>query len=249
MAWRVNGETVLMLGAGRALLMQLAHPAVAAGVAEHSGFPDDAFRRLFRTLDTMLAITFGDTEQSRRAAERVNGLHGRIRGDAYDALDPKLLLWVHATLVDSALLVHDRFVGTLTPSDRDRYYRDMKRQAVELRVPSSVLPGSLGDFERYVRKQVAGLEVTEEARRLARAILAPPVPLPIRPVGAAFGLITAALLPEPVRAGYGLRRRPAVEAALGTAAALSRGTLPLVPAVFRTWPAARAARARVAAAR
>src|SRR6266511_576882 len=73
-AWRVNGETALLLGAGRALLMQLAHPAVAAGVAQHSDFPGDAFERLWRTLDTMLAITFGDSEQSRRAADRVNAV-------------------------------------------------------------------------------------------------------------------------------------------------------------------------------
>lgn len=246
LAWRVNGEVVLLLGAGRALLMQLAHPAVSRAVAEHSGFPQNAFDRLFQTMDTMLAITFGDTEQSRAAAARVNGLHERVHGASYDALDPKLLLWVHATLVDSALTVHDRFVGGLSPSDRERYYRDMKRQAAVLRVPSSILPGNLGEFDRYVRKRVARLEVTDDARRLARDILRPPLPLPLRPVGAAFGLVTASLLPDRLREGYGLPRIPPVDLGLTAAAAVSRRILPLVPRVLRTWPGVTAARRRAA---
>src|SRR5436309_11738206 len=107
-AWRVNGETAMLLGGPRALLMQIAHPAVAAGVAEHSDFPHEPYRRLWRTIDSMLTISFGDAVQSRQAAERVTALHTRVKGPTYDALDPELLMWVHATLVDSALVVHER---------------------------------------------------------------------------------------------------------------------------------------------
>ena len=246
LAWRVNGEVVLLLGAGRALLMQLAHPAVAAGVAEHSGFPGDPYTRLWRTLDTMLAITFGDTEQSRVAAGRVNAVHERVKGGTYYALDPRLLLWVHATLVDSALLVHDRFVGGLSPSDRERYYRDMKRQAAVLRVPPGVLPGGLGDFRRYVRKQVARLEVGDRARELARDILSPPVPLPLRPAAQTFRLVTIGLLPEPLREGYGLTWGGLRDRGLGAAALATRAMLPFVPTVLRRWPGARAAQRRAA---
>jgi uncharacterized protein (DUF2236 family) len=244
LAWRVNGEVVLLLGAGRALLMQLAHPAVAAGVAEHSDFPEDPYARLWRTLDTMLAITFGDTEQSRRAADRVNAVHERVRGASYDALDPSLLLWVHATLVDSALTVHERFVGGLSPSDRERYYRDMKRQAAVLRVPPAVLPGNLGDFRRYVRKQIARLEVGDRARELARDILSPPVPLPLRPAAQTFRLVTTGLLPQPLREGYGLRWSRFWDRGLAAAALASRTALPFVPDVLRRWPGARAAQRR-----
>jgi len=245
LAWRVNGEIVLLLGAGRALLMQLAHPAVAAAVAEHSGFPVDALGRLTRTMDTTFAITFGDSEQSRLAAARVNAVHERVHGEVYDALDPQLLLWVHATLVDSALMVHDRFVGSLSPADRAGYYREMKRHATVLRVPPSVLPRTLGAFDRYVRAEIARLEVTDEARRLATDILSPPVPLPLRPAAMTFGLITASLLPDSLREGYGLSRRRLVDAGLSMVAAASRILLPLVPPVFRTWPGATAARRRV----
>jgi uncharacterized protein (DUF2236 family) len=244
LAWRVNGEVVLLLGAGRALLMQLAHPAVAAAVSEHSGFPDDALGRLMRTMDTTFAITFGDSEQSRLAAARVNAVHERVRGDVYDALDPQLLLWVHVTLVDSALLVHDRFVGSLSPVDRAGYYREMKRQATVLRVPPSILPRTLGAFDRYVLAEIAGLEVTDEARRLAKNILSPPVPLPLRPAAMTFGLITTSLLPDSLREGYRLPRRPLVDTGLTVVAAVSRAVLPFVPSVLRTWPGATAARRR-----
>jgi uncharacterized protein (DUF2236 family) len=248
LAWRVNGEAVLLLGGGRALLMQLANPAVAAAVADHSGFPHDALGRLIRTMNTTFAITFGDTEQSRLAAVRVNALHERVRGDSYDALDPDLLLWVHATLVDSALVVHDRFVGTLTAPEREGYYREMKRQATVLRVPPSVLPRTLGSFERYVEAQVARLEVTDVARRLARDILSPPVPLLLRPPAMAFGLVTASLLPEPLREGYGIPRRRLVDLAIAISATASRATLPYLPEALRTWPGATAARRRAAPA-
>ena len=246
-AWRVNGEVVLLVGAGRALLMQLAHPAVAAGVVEHSDFRDDPYARLWRTLGTMLTVTFGDTEQSRRAAQRVNVVHHVVRGEGYDALDPALLLWVHATLVDSALVVHDRFVGGLSSSERERYYRDMKRQAAALRVPLSHLPGNVGEFDRYVRKQVGSLEVSDQGRSLARKILAPPVPLPLRPAALTFRMLTAGLLPERLRSAFGLRWGRAHELGLGTAAGLSRAVLPAVPELLRRWPAARAACRRVAA--
>jgi uncharacterized protein (DUF2236 family) len=96
MVWRVNGETAMLLGSGRALLMQIAHPMVAAGVADHSDFEADAFDRLWRTLDAVLTVAFGDTEQALEAADRVRGIHGRVigrrGGRTYSALDHELLL-------------------------------------------------------------------------------------------------------------------------------------------------------------
>jgi uncharacterized protein (DUF2236 family) len=250
LAWRVNGEIALLLGGGRALLMQLADPSVAAGVADHSGFPDDAFTRLWRTLDTMVEITFGDAEHSRRAAERVNAVHRGVNGvtpvgSPYRALDPHLLLWVHATLVDSALAVHDRFVGGLSSSERDRYYRDMKRHAAVLDVPRQILPGSLGDFDRYVRKQAGRLQVSDQARALAADVLSPPVPFPLRPASVLFRQITIGLLPARLRDAYGLRWDPVRGWLLAAAARTARTLTPVVPALLRRWPYARAAERRV----
>src|SRR5438445_12581788 len=98
MVWRVNGEAVLILGGARALLLQVAHPMVAAGVVDHSDFGARPYARLWHTLDVVLTITFGDSEQSADAAERVAEIHRRVMGERhgrpYSALDPDLLLWV-----------------------------------------------------------------------------------------------------------------------------------------------------------
>jgi uncharacterized protein (DUF2236 family) len=250
--WRVNGETIMLLGGPRALLMQIAHPAVAAGVADHSDFPEEPYQRLWRTLDAMLTISFGDRDQSAQMAERVTAVHRRVNGQTpdgvpYDALDPELLLWVHATGTDTALVTYKLFVSELTRVDRERYYEDMKRQAVALETPAAVLPQTLADFERYVERTCATLEISDQARRLARDILSPPVPLALQPVSRFLELITTGLLPLPLREGYGLRWSSSRERLLHTSVRSIRGMLPFLPAVLRRWPHARGAAKRAAA--
>src|SRR2546429_10004241 len=123
---RVSREHVLILGGGRALLMQLAHPMVAAGVDEHSDFRQRPMYRLRRTIRLTMAIVFGDRETALAAARAVNQTHGRVRGERYRALDPDLLLWVHATLVDSALVTYDTFVRALSAGERDAFFPERK---------------------------------------------------------------------------------------------------------------------------
>src|SRR5205085_5742513 len=106
LTWRVNREGVLLLGGGRALLLQVAHPLVAAGVAQHSNYREDPFGRLFRTLDTVTTIVFGATPDAHEAAARLRRIHERVKGVAddgtpYQATDHDLIMWVHATLVDT----------------------------------------------------------------------------------------------------------------------------------------------------
>jgi uncharacterized protein (DUF2236 family) len=116
-SWRIDREVMVLAGGSGALLMQLAHPAVAAGVAEHTDFRADPFARLRRTLAATHAVVFGSTPRAERAIRRVNAIHAAVRGkvpetgEPYRALDPTLLLWVHATLVDTAIRVSDRFVA------------------------------------------------------------------------------------------------------------------------------------------
>ena len=119
---RINRENVLLLGGGRALLMQLAHPSVAAGVDDHSDFRTHPVRRLRRTIRMTMAIVFGDRDTAMAAARAVNRVHAHVRGDDYQALDPGLLLWVHATLVDSALVTYSTFVQPLTDRERQLYH-------------------------------------------------------------------------------------------------------------------------------
>jgi uncharacterized protein (DUF2236 family) len=247
--WRVNGEAVTILGGGRALLMQLAEPRVASGVADHSRFEEDAFARLWRTLDAVLTAAFGDTRQAEAAAARVNRVHdaviGERDGEPYRATDPELLLWVHATLVDTALVCYERFVGPLPPSDTERYLAEMARFAELFGVPADVLPADLPAFRAYVDRRVRELRVSAEARRLAEGILHPPVSPALAPSRALLRETTVGLLPEPLRAGFGLPFGPARERALDALAWTLRRTLPLLPSNVRRWPHAEAARARL----
>jgi uncharacterized protein (DUF2236 family) len=245
----VNAQTAILLGGGRALLLQLAHPQVAAGVADHSDFGRDAFGRLAHTLDLTLTVSFGDEHQRRAAAARVADTHRQVSGTRadrpYRALDPELLLWVHATLVDSALVTFDRFVASIGRSARARYHEEMKRQAVAFGVPEDRMPGSFEDFRRYVDRMVTSLEVTDDARDLSRGVLHPPSPVPLRPVVGLGRFVTVGLLPERIRAAYGLEWDTRHERILAALAAGIRTGLPILPDAWRRWPLARDADRRL----
>lgn len=235
---QVNAEGVLILGGGRALLMQVAHPLVARGVAEHSDYRRGRIGRLVRTLRPMYAIAFGTEDEAQRAASSVRGMHAYVRGEGYRAEDADLLAWVLATLIDSALLMHRRFVGPLSPALVEGYYRDTLALGELLGTPRDALPPSVAGFEAYVRDTVASLEVTEEARQIARDLFAP---LPESPwLSPAMPLVrglTAGLLPPRLREAYGLSWGPGREALLDVVASLSRLVLPSVPRPLRTPPA------------
>src|SRR5579864_7351022 len=152
---RVNRENVLLLGGGRALLMQLAHPKVAQGVDEHSDFRTNPIRRLRRTIRMTMAIVFGDRETALAAARSVNQTHARVRGAEYRALDPDLLMWVHATLVDSALVTYETFVRAMTGRDREDFFQESKVLGELLGIPRHRFPATVHDFEGYMRAMMS----------------------------------------------------------------------------------------------
>ncbi len=115
--------------------MQLAHPAVARGVAAHSVYKSQRHTRLLRTLRPMYAIAFGTADQARSAAAQINHQHERVPGPAYSALDPVLLLWVLATLIDTSLTLHARFLRPLSRDEADAYYADIRRGGELLQIP------------------------------------------------------------------------------------------------------------------
>jgi uncharacterized protein (DUF2236 family) len=233
---RVDGELVLLLGGTRALLMQLAHQLVAKGVAEHSGFEADPFSRLQRTLDASYTIVFGTAEEAHRTARRVHNVHRHVRGEGYEANDPELLLWVHSTLVDTALRIHARFLGALAPAEAETYYAQSMQVAELLGVPVALQPPDLTAFRAYVRHQVGTLRVGDDARRLASSVLHPHVPLDAvtgAPLSLVIRNLTAGLLPAPLRRAYGLSWDPARQAAFAAACLAARQVLPLVPTRLR----------------
>ncbi len=265
LTWRVNREAVLLLGGGRALLMQVAHPLVAAGVAAHSRFRDQPLQRLQRTLDLTLTITFGDARAALAAVRRIERVHAAVRGTLsaavgpfrrgrrYAAGDPRLLFWVHATLVDSALRTYERFVQPLSPAARRRYYAESKIVARLFGVPERLIPPMWLAFERYMRDMLDGdvLAVGPAGRAIADSILDPPMPIGLRQVVSATGFFTAGLLPPALRTRYGLEWNAGREQVLAASAAAIRAALPLLPALLRYFPHARrsADGARVASGR
>lgn len=254
--WRVNRESVLLLGGGRALLLQVAHPSVGAGVAQHSRYREDPWGRLGRTLDVTRRIVFGDTETALDAASHLQRVHRRVRGTvaegrtagtAYAASDHELLLWVWATLVESALLIYTRYVGPLKVADVEAYYEEQKRFLVACGAPVGVAPGTFAQFMAWFDGMVDEvLEVTPAARDVAGAILHPRrLPLPLRPVFDALNLATVGLLPPTLREEYGLGWGPQRERLLGASTSVVRRTMPLLPALVREAPSARSAERRL----
>ncbi len=234
---RVNRENVLLLGGGRALLMQLAHPKVAAGVDEHSDFRSNPVRRLRRTIRVTMAIIFGDRETALAAARAVNQTHGRVRGDGYRALDPDLLLWVHATLVDSAMVTYETFVKQLSAREREDFYQESKVAGTLLGIPPDRFPDSLRDFTAYVDAMLAGtVRVERLARELARLVLAPRLRLVPGPALIPFEVVTAGLLPPVLRDQYGLAWGGAQQRTFRLLAIAVPKLVAVTPPVLRVWP-------------
>lgn len=247
--WRIASDNALMLGGGRALLLQLAHPHVAAGVAQHSDFLSVPVRRLERTMTQTLRLVFGTLEEAREAARQVNRVHERVRGladgVAYRASDPGLLLWVHSTLIDSALETYSTFVGPVSAEDRESYWRESWPLGRLLGIPADAFPPTYPEFQAYVASVVGSLEVSGEARALAAAVLRPPLRGVPRPLFWPHEVITAGLLPPRLRAQYGLRWTPRREAAYRALVPAFRGVVRAAPPVLRRAAPARAAERRL----
>jgi uncharacterized protein (DUF2236 family) len=235
---RIGRESVLMLGGPRALLLQAAHPRVAAGIVDHSRYREDPWRRLARTMAALYTIVFGTRAQADRMGELTRAAHRRVRGErdgrAYDAADPELMLWVHSTLVDTGLAMYETYVGPVEAVLAEEFYAQMRIVGTVFGVPADVHPPTLADFHAYRRAMLeTELRVGEDARAVAETVLHPPVPLPLRPGLRALALQSAGTLPPELREQYGIRWSPLERAALYASSRSSRRLVPLVPAPLR----------------
>jgi len=254
-ARRVNSEIVVVLGWGRAILLQLAHPLVAAGVAEHSGFRLGSLeyvRRTHRTISAMLRLTYGSPEEIRHQADSINAIHRRVHGHLrqptrrysagtyYSATDPELLRWVHATLVESQILTFETFVGDLEPGDKDRYCEEAASVGPLLGIPAGYLPENESDLRLYLREMLESdqIEITQAARDVARALLYPPG-VAVRSMLAFGRLVTTGLLPAELRRAYGFVWEQPQQRRLGTVVRAVRGLRRVLPARLREWPISR----------
>jgi uncharacterized protein (DUF2236 family) len=253
--WRINREAVVLLGGGRALLLQVAHPLIAAGVAAHSRYRTEPLQRLWRTLDLMRTITFGNALEAIAAVRAIEAVHKRVRGalDAgvgpfargtrYDANDPALQLWVYATLIDTALLVYERFVAPLPDATKEAYYEEAKSGLRLFAIPARLIPRRFADFQDYVRDVTDGetLAVGPAAYAIAASILRPPLPLGVQQALQSLNLFTIGLLPPALRMRYGLSWNRVQETLLHGVATSAQYLLPLLPGPLRSLPHARQA--------
>jgi uncharacterized protein (DUF2236 family) len=224
---RIGGESVLMLGGGRALLMQVADPVVAAAVHGHSSYATEPWRRLARTMSALYAIVFGTPEQAERVGAITRAVHAHVPG----ADDPDAQLWVHATLVSTGLTMYETFVRPLDEHDREAFYDEMRIVAKYFGVP--VVPETLADFREYERTTIQRLRIGDDARAVAQTVLAPPVPPGLGPFVRPLRLVTVGLLPERLRAAYGFRWTRAHAAAFALQARSVRTVLPATPSALR----------------
>jgi uncharacterized protein (DUF2236 family) len=240
-SWQVHRETTVLFGGARAILMQAAHPLVIAGATETGFYERDPWKRLERTLMLTYAITFGTTAEAHRAADRINRVHRHVSGvdpvtgRPYDAFDPDLLLWVHACLVDSALLYERLTVGRLSPQGRERFHQEQMAAAELLGLPRDRIPPTVAGLGDYVRRVVAGedLIVTDAALRVADLFRNPPPAADWRPVLRRVSRWAFATLPRRLREMYGVRVGPARMAGYRAELAALRTARPLIPRRFR----------------
>ena len=260
-AWKINSEVVLLLGWSPAILLQVAHPLVAAGVTDHSLFLSDPAgrpRRLWRTLNTMLDLTFGTPEEVQRAARGINAIHDRVNGRLhaaagpfeagrrYSAHDPELLRWVHCTVLDVFPKTYELYVGPLTQAEKEQYCAEASQVAPLLGIPDNYLPSTTAELGAYLDRMLASGAITpsEQSRVLAREIYRPRMPAVAAPLVYLAQLPMVGLLPPAIREAYGFPWDARRERLYRDSARLARPLLALTPTLLRYWPAARRAFAR-----
>lgn len=249
----VNAERLVLLGWPRAVLLQFAHPLVAAGVYEHSGFrekPSAAIRRLEHTVRAMLALTFGSDDERERALESIRTIHRRVHGTLsadvgryaagtpYSAENADLVLWVHATMLESVPMFYELLVAPLTDGERDAYCAEAAPAAVALGARTEEVPRSRAALNDYIeRMRVSGeLAVGAQAKELARHVLSPPLGAVAAPGTYMSRVLTLGTLPEDIRRDYGFRWTAREERALRLlipALHRLRGVLPRRAAMWR----------------
>lgn len=247
--WRRFGDVRIYFGAGYALLLQVAHPTVGAGVRDHSDFERDPYGRLLRTMDYLSLLIYGGSEAV-AVGRRLRRLHEPIRGTMadgtpYSALEPEAFAWVHATLLLAGLDTHERFVGHLGEGERDAFRAEFLPLGRLLGIAPGALPADREGFRAYFEEMVADRLVRTESvdavmRTLARPA-GPPLPGPLAriwplvrvPPARAVDLATRGLLPPVLRSRFGVRWSLRDEAELRALATASRATGLLLPRDLR----------------
>jgi uncharacterized protein (DUF2236 family) len=248
--WQRADDARVLLAAGYALLLQVAHPTVGAGVSEHSRFRSDPWGRLLRTLDYSCTMVYGGPRAAGEMGQRIRAFHRRIRGVTadgrrYHALEPDAYAWVHATLAAGIVVAHEHFVRPLQAHECEALWREWVVLGRLLGIRPSDLPADWPSFRAYFEQTVeqrlertaAVEEVLEALARPAPPALAPRYralwPLASRQLGHVVRLASLGLLPATLRERFGVRWRRRDQLELDVLAAAMRAATPLMPPALR----------------
>ncbi len=222
LAWRLGGDLAVFIGGGRAALLQLAHPMVAHAIDHHSKTRTDVVGRFQRTFRNVFAMVFGELDDALHAARRVYAVHNRITGEIthgsprlpagtrYYANDADALRWVHATLVDTTIVVRERLDGALPLSTKDRYIVELNRFAALFGIPKSLLANTWTEHADYMRSMIDGdtLAVSPHAREMGQFLFGRGLPNDQPSLGRVGEAVSATLLPPHISRAFELRASP-----------------------------------------
>ena len=254
--WEMGRQTLSLAGAGRATLLQLAHPWVAQAIHDHSRTRTEPLDRLRGTFTFVLTMLFGSVDQALAAARTVHGIHAHITGrlpaeaggSIYSANRVSAMAWVHATLAETTIYMHELVHGQLDETFKARYYADSLRFARLFGIPPESLPPDWPAFMDYNRRMWASeeLRVGDTARELADFLFSMRgVP---QPVMRRFRLFTALIMPPSLSAAFGLPEdTPRARRRFERAVRLLQLAWPWLPARLRYMPTYYEALGRTAA--
>jgi len=252
--WRRAGDVRVLLAAGYALLLQVSHPTVGAGVSEHSQFRSDPWGRLFRTLDYSCTMVYAGPEAAAEMGARIRAYHRQIRGtmpdgQPYHALEPDAYAWVHATLAAGIVAAHERFGRSLEEHQREQLWAEWRALERLLGIRARDLPGDWRSFrayfERMVHETLVHTSAVDEVLQALASPVTPAMAARYRPlwaiarpqVGHVVRLASIGLLPEELRGRFGGPWSGTRALELRTLARALRAATPVMPqALLNTGP-------------
>lgn len=228
--WKIHSDPAMLIGGIRALFQQALHPEAMAGVAEHSNFREDAWGRLERTGDYVTTVTFATPAEADALTARVRKIHAHLGLD-----DPKLLLWVHMSMVDSFLDVAVRSGMQLSEAECDQYVGEMVLFALAVGIDEALVPRTVSEMRQYFVDIAPELIASDDAKRAALFLTLPPMPTAVRfatpaaPAWASVAALAGASLPSWARSLYGWPTLPGQGLATNIAMTALRKTLLVLP--------------------
>ena len=237
MHWQLYREPSILFGSFRALLLQVAHPAVADGVRQHSNFKTDYLGRAHRTFTSMIHIWFGDAKQATASALRLYSIHsmikGTVYGKAYTANEPHLLVWVLATLVDTTVVAYEKAKGPLSSAEKEQFFQESKRTAQLMGIPLADYPENWASFNEYFEQMIhnGSLIIDDVATTISLDLFDHYFFLK-----KISRLVAAGFLPPPIRESYGLLFSTQQERKFHRLLKFSKFVINLIPSTLRYAP-------------